>query len=140
MICVKESNDVDAQVALQPNDVGVSTVQNLQDLRICEDFIQAFQSTPPRFQSIDYPILATRADLHERDNADVRPVIVMLQVNRDLSGVLKFFNHLLERVFILDECGRCACKWEVGNRVRLGSYMRWIGVLFDLLLVRMFVV
>jgi hypothetical protein len=93
MIRVKESNDIETQISLKPNDIHVGTVKHFDNLGIREDFIQTLELAPPGPECIDDPVLVACADLHKRDHADVRAVVVVFQINCYLFGGLELSQH-----------------------------------------------
>lgn len=82
-------------------------VSYLDDLGIRKDLVQDLELVPPWLESIDYPILFSGADLHERQQAGIRSEIVVLQVKRNLLGLLKLLQHLQNALVSINPHGRC---------------------------------
>ena len=105
MICVKQANDVKSKIALQPYNIHIRAVQNLEDARIGKDFVEDLQLPSPWLQRIDYPVLVARADLHQRHNSDIGSIVVVLKINGDFLRLLQLCQHFGECFGRFDELG-----------------------------------
>lgn len=55
VMSVEKTNNVQPEIALQPHDVHVSSMQDFHNARVGEDLIQTLELSPPWLQSIDDP-------------------------------------------------------------------------------------
>lgn len=102
---VEEADDVEAEIALEPDDVALGAVQDLDDARVGEHLVQLDERVADgRHERIDDPVAFARADLHQADEPDIRPKRVRLEVDGDLRRVAQMAEHLaqaLDRVDVI---------------------------------------
>mmetsp|Transcript_104573 Transcript_104573/g.312332 ORF Transcript_104573/g.312332 Transcript_104573/m.312332 type:complete len:277 (+) Transcript_104573:1443-2273(+) len=93
---VKHVHYVGGEVLLQPLDVVVRPVQDLDDTGVAEDLVELLHLLKD-VKRVDDVVLLPCGYLHEAHEASVRPEVVVLHVHRDLpslAGGLDLPDHL----------------------------------------------
>mmetsp|Transcript_38619 Transcript_38619/g.124906 ORF Transcript_38619/g.124906 Transcript_38619/m.124906 type:complete len:283 (-) Transcript_38619:339-1187(-) len=81
---VKDADEVEAKVSLQPEHVRVAPVHHLGDARVGEDVVERVERAP-QLERVDQIVLLAGRDLHQADEAAVGAVRVGLEVDGDLA-------------------------------------------------------
>ena len=99
---VEAVDDVHAKVALEPEDVPVAAVEDLEDARVRERRVEQVHVRAQR-EAVDDKVLRARADLHEAREARVAAVVVRLEVDREHLRGLELRLHRRELRDAVDE-------------------------------------
>mmetsp|Transcript_37442 Transcript_37442/g.121203 ORF Transcript_37442/g.121203 Transcript_37442/m.121203 type:complete len:286 (-) Transcript_37442:343-1200(-) len=81
---VKDADEVEAKVPLEPEHVRIAPVQHLGDARVGEDVVERVERAP-QLERVDQVVLLAGRDLHQADEAAVGAVGVRLEVDGDLA-------------------------------------------------------
>ena len=122
VVGIEQAHDIEAEISLQPYDVHEGAVKDLDDARVGKDVIQHPQLLAPRLERIDDPVLISSADLHQRDEANVRSGVVVLEIDGKLLGLSQLRQHRSDPIQSVD---------EDGGRLLEGRVDVWIRVLVD---------
>ena len=98
----------------------------LDNTWVCEDFIQNLKFVPPGPQCIYDPVFFSRANLHQRDNSDVRMPIMMFEINSNLFSLFQFVKHRLHSIQSIDPRRLNILEGKIGYRIRLAESGNWI--------------
>mmetsp|Transcript_5276 Transcript_5276/g.15850 ORF Transcript_5276/g.15850 Transcript_5276/m.15850 type:complete len:609 (-) Transcript_5276:827-2653(-) len=98
---VEQVRDVDPVVPLQPHDVRVRAVDDLDLLRVREDVPQGGADLVPQRQAVHDEVLPPRGHLHEAKESLVRVQRVVLQVHRDHGLLVEFLGQDLEEGLVV---------------------------------------
>ena len=109
MICVKQVDDIEVEVLLQPDNVAFCTMEDLwnvsisdtglmstpkylHDVGICENLVELFQLLP-QCKGVDHKVLCSGAYLHEAHEATETAIVVILEVHSDFLRNSELVEH-----------------------------------------------
>ena len=134
--CVEQTDQVESKIALKPDDVHERAMEDFENVGVGKDFVQTLELPSPGLQSVHYPILVACADLHERDHANVRAIVVVLQVNCQFFRLLQLSQHGVDGLGGVDKSGGGLLKGRILHWLRMLVDGFWEFVGLDLGLVR----
>lgn len=97
---VEHVDDVEAKVALQPEDIAVGTVEDLDDVGVGKDLVEDVKVVHEG-KGVDDEVLLAGRDLNQAGEAEIGTIVVVLQIDGELSRLLEGREqgkHLLVRV------------------------------------------
>mmetsp|Transcript_59028 Transcript_59028/g.172813 ORF Transcript_59028/g.172813 Transcript_59028/m.172813 type:complete len:224 (+) Transcript_59028:1019-1690(+) len=103
--CVKHVHEVDREVPLEPFDVVVCAVQDFHDAGVAEDLVELVHLLK-YVEGVQDVVFLPSGDLHQADEAAVRPEVVVLDVHRyllPLARGLDLADHLPQVGHVADD-------------------------------------
>ncbi len=94
----------------------------LDNIWVCENFVEYLQLLSPGFQGIYNPIFVASADLHQRNQTHVGSSIMMFQVNSYLTGGLQLIQHLQYTPHCINKGSSRSISWYVWNWISFLIY------------------
>lgn len=87
MVGIEQVDEIDAKVPLEPDDVALGTVQDLDDPGVGEKLAQRWQQrAQSRRKDVDDKVGRTGRQLEQTGDAVIGTEIVVLEINGDLGG------------------------------------------------------
>ena len=135
MVGIKHVDNVHAKVPLEPNNITLSTVEHLDNLGVGEGLVQQVKRIT-KLQCVDKKVLITGRDLHQTDKSLERAVVVVLQIDSNLTLHLQSCTHVLQTLHSVDPDRSSRVEGVVQLLWSLLKHVCWVLQMLDFVLVR----